>query len=124
MKQNNKVIFITLILALGGYYFLNFKYNLSISCLFHKLTSYYCPGCGITRMFFSMIRLDFYQAFRYNPLIFIILIAAICYLLIMSLLKRKIIISDKVKIYIIILLIVYGVLRNIDIFSFLAPTII
>lgn len=35
-----------------------------------------CPGCGLTRAAFSLFRFDFIQAFKYNPIIFIIPIIA------------------------------------------------
>ena len=31
-----------------------------------------CPGCGLSRAFFSLLRFDFIGAFYYNPIIFII----------------------------------------------------
>ena len=46
---------------------------ISIPCPFHFITGLYCPGCGITRMIKSILKLDFYQAFRYNQLLFILL---------------------------------------------------
>ena len=75
MQTKNKVkIGIMLFLLFLFYYFLNQKLNIGIPCIFHELTGLYCPGCGITRMFFAIIELKFYDAFRYNPLVFILLI--------------------------------------------------
>ena len=39
-----------------------------VVCLFRLTTGYDCPGCGITRSFRAMGRLDVEGAFRYNPL--------------------------------------------------------
>lgn len=74
----------------------------------------------------SLFHLDFYQAFRYNPLLFILLICGIIYLIINIVLyiKKKALIKPSVKIlvFILILLIVYMILRNIPLFSYLIPT--
>ena len=48
-----------------------FKFGIVIPCVFYELTGLYCPGCGVTRMIFSLLKLDFYQAFRYNILVFL-----------------------------------------------------
>ena len=37
-------------------------------CMFRLLTHLDCPGCGLTRAFRAMGRLDVLSAFRYNPL--------------------------------------------------------
>lgn len=39
---------------------------IKLSCVVNKLTGLYCSGCGITRAFSSLLKLDVYQAFRYN----------------------------------------------------------
>ena len=44
--------------------------HFGISCVFIELFGLPCPGCGMTRALFSLLRLDFYSAFRYNPVIF------------------------------------------------------
>ena len=111
-----------------GYYFLNLKFGFTIKCPFHTITGFYCPGCGITRMLFSIITLDFYQAFRYNPFVFVLLVLTIIYLIIKFILLRfkniKISIPQYVYYIIIVLAIIFMILRNIDAFSYLAPTVI
>ena len=104
--------------------------NIYIPCLFHEITNLYCPGCGITRMFISIFKLDFYQAFRYNPLCFILLpiiIPYILYLVYMWVFNKTNKINkyvDKVILVITVLLIIYGIIRNIDTYSYLRPTIV
>lgn len=44
-----------------------------IPCVFHEVTGWYCPGCGMTRMCLALMHLDFSLAFRCNPLIFSLL---------------------------------------------------
>ncbi len=41
--------------------------GLPIPCPFYEWTGLPCPGCGTTRMFLSLARLDLTAAFRYHP---------------------------------------------------------
>ena len=95
-------------------------------CPFLNYLHIYCAGCGGTRMMHSLIRLDFYQAFRYNPLLFIFLILGLIYLLIMIIVyikKKELILPSKFTlIAILLVLLIYMILRNIEAFSFLIPT--
>ena len=99
---------------------------MKIDCPIHYLFHIYCPGCGLTRMIISIFKLDFYQAFRYNPYIFILLVLFILYgiyaLITYIITKKKPHISIKLLTGIAISLIVYMILRNIPLFDFLAPT--
>lgn len=130
MKRVLKVISILLsiLLIMGGYCFLNYRFNFSVPCIFHKITGLYCPGCGITRMLFSIIRLDFYQAFRYNPLVFIMLLLYILYKFLSSVVelcfKRKIKIPKHIYYIILIIVILFGIVRNlpVPVFEYLKPT--
>ncbi len=94
-------------------------------CPIYKVTKLYCPGCGITRMILSILKGDLYQAFRYNPLIFILIPLFFILLTNNIFLKNKLINKkNKERIYItlIAILIIYGIIRNIDYFSYLKPT--
>ena len=123
LKKNKKIVTFGLLFLLLVIYFLLHKYiNFKIPCMFHFVTGFYCPGCGLTRMIFSIFKLDFYQAFRYNPLVFILGIIYLIYKLIEIVLNKKIKIPEYVYYILIVILILYGILRNIDIFSYLAPT--
>lgn len=42
------------------------------NCLIKLTIGFPCPGCGLTRATFALLRFDFVEAFNYNPLIFII----------------------------------------------------
>ena len=126
MKKNKKIISKLIVLSglLIGYYFLNAVFKISIPCIFYKMTGFHCPGCGVTRLFFSLFKLDFYQAFRYNPLIFIFLIIFVIKLLISIVTKRKLTFSKTWITIMLIATIIFWIARNIPYFSFLAPTII
>ena len=39
-------------------------------CITYYLVGLPCPACGLTRAFMSLARLEFRQAFAYNPLFF------------------------------------------------------
>ncbi|MBN1891746.1 MAG: DUF2752 domain-containing protein [Clostridiales bacterium] len=99
-----------------------------LPCVWHLLTGWYCPSCGTGRMFMSLLRLDLYQAFRYNPFIFIMLpfLFAMFLRYEIAYLKAKNIPFSRIE-YIFLAvfvtaLILFGILRNIPQFSFLAPT--
>lgn len=111
-----------------GYFYLNNKYGFSINCVFHELTGFYCPGCGITRCLFALLRLDFYEAFMYNQLVFILLpflVALIVYRIYLYVFDKqdKILVKVPNMVWILLLVIVigYGIVRNISYFDFLRP---
>ena len=78
LKFNQKKLFLSISILILGLFafllflFLNQTYSFYIPCFFHKITGLYCPGCGITRMVLSLLHLDFYQAFRWNPFLFLL----------------------------------------------------
>ena len=126
MLNKNKVIskLIGLIILLVIYYFLNLIFNFSIPCLFNKITHLYCPGCGITRMLFSFFKLDFYQAFRYNPLVFLLLVFYILISIYNLIFTKKIKFTERFNYLLLFIVILYGILRNIPGFEYLIPTIV
>lgn len=46
--------------------------DLRIPCLLYEATGILCPGCGLTRMFMSMARLRFFDAYSYNRAFFLL----------------------------------------------------
>lgn len=131
MKKRIVNIILILIVCLFifiGYFYLNNKYGFSINCLFHKYTGFYCPGCGITRCLFALLKFDFYEAFMYNQLVFILLpflLFLICYRIYLYIFDKEDKIIKKVPNYVWILLLVivigFGIVRNISYFGFLRP---
>ena len=120
--------FLIVVLILIAYLLLGHFFHLYFRCPIYTVTKLYCPGCGLTRMLLSILKLDFYQAFRYNPLIFIML-PFIIFLYIektYSETKNKKSISKKIPNYvwyiILIIVLLYGILRNI--IPYLEPTVI
>ena len=53
------------------YYIFNILTGYYIPCLFYILTGLRCPSCGITHMIKAIIRLDLNSAFFHNPFIFL-----------------------------------------------------
>ena len=43
--------------------------HFGISCVFLSLFDIPCPGCGMTRALFSVLRFDYIQALKYNVVI-------------------------------------------------------
>lgn len=122
MKKRKKRIIIrdiVIILLLVGYYFFNKYTGIYIPCIFHELTGYKCPGCGITHLVFALFTLNFKEAFNSNPLVFIYMPFIIAYFVYYDYLyvyqkKDKIIckIPNWIWIILIIITLGYGVIRN------------
>lgn len=99
-----------------------------IKCPLYETVHLFCPGCGATRMLKALLNLQIYQAFRYNP--FILATAPLVvykgYLYIYLYVKGANIPKqlDKQIIAYAICLVIFGVLRNFDLFGFLQPTVI
>ncbi len=107
------------ITALFAYAFFCKKTRLAIPCIFHLITRLKCPGCGITRMCFSLLELDFVSAFHYNPAIFCLLpvFAGIFIHIVYRYIKYNTLMPNKffnVLIYVVlVLLVAFAIFRNI-----------
>lgn len=69
MRERLKKIGIgcTVLITVGLAYFLICnKIGFGIPCFFHQITGLKCPGCGISRMCISLLKGDVYSAFLYN----------------------------------------------------------
>ena len=88
LNRLKKVIVRNLIfLAIFISYYLVYSYaHIGIPCLFKIITGYNCPGCGITRCLFSLVKLNIKEAFYYNELVTISFIPFII-ILVSSLIK-------------------------------------
>lgn len=103
--------------GIGLIYFLWTKVTqIYIPCFYLTTTGFLCPGCGTTRMFLSILRLDFAGAFSHNPVVFLLfiiwnLISLLCFLGKPSFIKNEKFLYSALVISVILLLI-FGVLRN------------
>ena len=99
-----------------------------IKCPFYELFGWNCPGCGGTRMAVAILHLDFYQAFRWNPYVFLTLPILIVVYIWQSyvFIKDNILLPwiDKFLVGYTVGLLVFAVLRNIGIFTWLSPTLV
>ena len=75
MTKSNKIL-INSFLVGTIFAFIIIKY-VNISCLSQQLFHIPCPGCGLTRAFRSLLSLNFIDAFKYNFLVYPIIICFI-----------------------------------------------
>ncbi len=92
--------------------------GLGIPCVFHAITKLECPGCGVTRMLISVVKLDFVSAFWYNPFLFLTGPFLIAYLIAceVKFIKHGNRNMGKWQIFMYVelaLALLYGILRNI-----------
>lgn len=118
----------SVILVMGAMLLLEYKLGINYGCAIKKYTGLECPGCGATRMVDALLHFKMYQAFRYNPVMFITLpIMCILYIHESIFYIRNNTFSDMairvMEVYIAIL-IVYMICRNMKIFEWLKPTMI
>ena len=120
------ILFISILLLSFLYYKINKIYHIGFKCVFHEITNLYCPGCGITRAIFSLMELDIIEAIKYNILIITVIPIVIFNYIIkiinwINLKDQKELYPKTVWNIILIFVMLFGILRNIEIFSFLAP---
>lgn len=126
-KIKKNIIMLAFVLTAGIIYYFLYNIGVSIPCIFHSITGFYCPGCGVTRMCVNIIKLDFYNAFRSNPAVFCIIpiLVAIFIRKGIYMLKYGEYKKEKwiniIEIILIAIMIIFGILRNIPAFYFLRP---
>lgn len=98
-------------------------------CLFHKITGFYCPGCGSLRALHHLLHGRFVDAWRHNPLMlislpFVLYGLAVQFFSYFFEVRLPTIFIKSCWIWVIFVLIVlYGIARNIPAYPFtlLAP---
>lgn len=99
--------------GLGYYCFIRFT-DISIPCLFHFITGWKCPLCGLTTIAVCILDCDLIEAYKANPVLFFLLPLIIIYHQIYYITKGKEITHNRVKNMIMLLLLTaYGIARNI-----------
>lgn len=119
---------IGIVLAIGIAYALFVRLTgWGIPCVIYLATDRYCPGCGISRMFMALLRLDLAAALRSNALVLMLLPFGLIFGI------RRLVIyvktgrsdTDRLETTLLIpaavLTVVFWILRNLPAFSFLAP---
>ena len=119
-KGEKKWIFVVIILLITGYYFFLNPYEQEyffISCPFYKITGFQCSGCGSQRAFHEILHLNFREAFHQNALV----LFAIPYFSLIFFTSffqekfaklRQILIGKKTILVLFIIVILFGVFRN------------
>lgn len=112
------IVNISLLLILLIYYKFYTITDIGIPCIFKLITGYKCPGCGITRCIFSLIKLDIKSAFNYNQLVTILIVPFIIYYIYLNYCyifnknnKYKNIVN-KQSLILIFISIIFGIVRN------------
>lgn len=80
MEQRRRALYKKIAIGLGigiAYYLFVTLTGWAIPCPLYAITGLYCPGCGITRMFISLLSLEFAQAFHNNAVVCVLLLPAI-----------------------------------------------
>lgn len=96
--------------------------GITVPCPFHAVTGWYCPGCGITRAILSLLHLDWVQAFRYNPLVFVLAPMYVAYAVTHKKGMRRF--SQSLMAFMLVMSLAFGLLRNFPMFAFMAPTVL
>ena len=135
--QKNRKMRIALLLCAGAaacagavYLYFHNPYEYPLPCIFYVLTGFYCPGCGAGRASYSILHGRFADALCYNPLMTVLLPFIGLYVTGRTLdwvvtggnhIDHRI--SVKFLVGVLVVIFVYGVLRNIPVFPFtlLAP---
>lgn len=125
-RMRELIIKYATVLAVGMGYWLFVKLTgWGIPCISRLITNKYCPGCGISRMFMALMRLDIVAAARYNLLVLCLL----PFFLVLLVYKSVLYIKDggskmgkpEMVFYVIafILAIAFAILRNTSLIPFL-----
>ena len=109
------------------YFFVEPKNGNLPKCVFHELTSLFCPGCGVQRSFHALLNGHILTAIDYN-LMFILFLPLIIYFILAFTLGKKYSTSSFIykpvfSFTVLIGVVSFWVLRNIPFapFSWLAP---
>jgi hypothetical protein len=128
VKRKNRIltgILLIVVILTGIYLYARFDpsdYAFFPKCPVYTITGYKCPGCGSQRAFYNLFQGNLITAFRYNPLMFILVpyilfgiyIEYIANLSNERIFRLRSIFYDKWAILILaIIIITYTIIRNI-----------
>lgn len=113
----------------GFVYTVLYLLGIQIPCPFHRLTGLYCPGCGVSRMCISILRLDFLSALRYNSIVLFLL--PVIFLLMVQLTvryvktgRKQLTKGQRIVVWsMAVILVLFGVIRNFPQFPLLRPPV-
>ena len=119
IKKDMKLL-IPPIIVFAIYFTIGKRYLYSL-CPSVVLTGLPCPGCGLTRAAFAVLRGDFLRAWELHPFIFVIGIYIVAYCIMRYALLKDTNIMNKWLLGILIALLVFYVYRMIRFFPDEAP---
>lgn len=129
-KRRSKEVIKSILILLGIgmlYAFFTTVTGFRIPCIINRITGFYCPGCGVTRMCLSLLRFDFALAFRCNQLLFLSLplLAGIIVRLLYRYIRYGTAKAEPwincLLVLLIICFLVFGVIRNLPGMEVLCP---
>ena len=116
------------VLAIGVAYYIFVRLTgVGVPCIIRLITGKYCPGCGISRMCFALVRGDIETAFRCNMLLTTLLPFAFvfalrrAYIYVKSGETKETRIESVLIIITFVLTVAFWIMRNTETFSFMAP---
>ena len=110
-----------------GYAFFVHIIGIAVPCPLHAITGLYCPGCGITRMCMALLQLDLHGALKANTMALILLPWLMLVLFSWAIRyiktgKRNLVRLQSAVVWCCcVLLLLFGISRNIPMLAFLAP---
>ena len=117
-ERKKKVIKTVAALVLTGAAYLLFVKltGMAVPCIFHLVTGLKCPGCGITTVFCELASFNIKKAFYANAFLFVtfpFIISEIFYSVYLYIAgKKNPSVNEKILICYLILLLIWGVIRN------------
>lgn len=112
--QDIKALWIP-IMVIAFYYTVGRRFLYSM-CPVVSITGFPCPGCGLTRAGFALLRLDFARAFEIHPMIYPIAVLIMVFFLYRYILKRNTKVLSKWLLGILLAMIVLYIYRMIRYF--------
>lgn len=96
------------------------------ACLFHQLTGWNCPGCGMTRGLYALLHGDVRLALKDNALLVLTMAGLAVWSGWFTVRKlrnqpMRLNVSPRLACAFVVLAVVFGVLRNLPAFSWLSP---
>jgi hypothetical protein len=121
-KKYNYFSGVLVIIFLSLYFLFNPSTSIFFpKCPFHTITGLYCPGCGSQRAIHDMMHLNIFEAINHNALMFFTFTFGIGLYLYSKKKFSDLIYHPKSPLIIFGIIFLFGVLRNLDRFHFLAP---
>tara|TARA_R110001632_G_scaffold58548_2_gene142494 strand:+ start:9816 stop:10187 length:372 start_codon:yes stop_codon:yes gene_type:complete len=121
-KKYKLFIGILAILLISLYFFFNpSNVNFFPECPFHKITGLYCPGCGSQRAIHDLSHLNILEAISHNALMVFTLTFGVGLYLYSKKKFNSLIYHPKSPYIIFGIICVFWILRNLDLFHYLAP---